>query len=293
MKNKNRQKLEEIFFANSSSEERLSYEKKKAEKKAEILKNLPPEVIQGPPGPAGPPGKGGSPDTAEKIVEKINSLPLEGKKIDFSHIGNFPWHIVKKLFPGGTNDGVGFMGYGAYSLNLKSITLGQITANQNNYTTGLGAWFRISSDAARDITGFDSGTDGRGYVLTNVGSFTITLKNQSASSQPTNRILTATGSDIALTANASAWVIYDVVSGRWRAVLTSVGGGSSNNFTYNEVVAGNTNTFTLAAAPLANTQCVYANGQRLTPTVDYTIAGAIITTVLSWSAGSILADYQT
>lgn len=61
---------------------------------------------------------------------------------------------------------------------------------------------------------------------------------------------------------------------------------------YNEVVAGATNTFTLANVPVLGTQRIYGNGQRLTPTVDYTIADDVITTISSWSAGQILADYN-
>lgn len=61
---------------------------------------------------------------------------------------------------------------------------------------------------------------------------------------------------------------------------------------YNEVVAGATNTFTLDNSPITGTVRVYGNGQRLTPTIDYTIADDVITTISSFSAGQILADYN-
>src|SRR3990167_119813 len=154
--------------------------------------------------------------TGEEIVEKINELELiEPKKIDFTHIRNFPWDEIKRM---GGNDG-GFTGYGAYDLNIKAITLGQITANQNDYETGLGGWFRISSDAARTITCFAGGTDGRGFVLTNVGRFNITLANQSASSAAAYRILTGTGNDIILAPDDDAWLIYDITTERWRVLM--------------------------------------------------------------------------
>lgn len=64
-------------------------------------------------------------------------------------------------------------------------------------------------------------------------------------------------------------------------------------FVDNEVVAGATNTFTLANTPILGSQHIYGNGQRLTPGgVDYTIAGAVVTTSNSFSAGQILADYR-
>lgn len=68
--------------------------------------------------------------------------------------------------------------------------------------------------------------------------------------------------------------------------------GSAGTAVLNEVVGGSSSTFTLAHTPVAGTQQIYANGQRLIPTVDYSISGAIITTVLTWSSGSILADYE-
>lgn len=75
-------------------------------------------------------------------------------------------------------------------------------------------------------------------------------------------------------------------------VTISVTGGGGNTFVYNEVVAGSGTSWTLANVPVSGMQAIYANGQRLTPTVDYTISGAIITTLTSWSSGTVLADYQ-
>ncbi len=75
------------------------------------------------------------------------------------------------------------------------------------------------------------------------------------------------------------------------ALLVSSSGGSTN-FVDNEVVSGSGTTFTLANTPVAGSEHVFANGQRLYPTTDYTIAGAVITTILTWSAGTILADYR-
>jgi hypothetical protein len=81
----------------------------------------------------------------------------------------------------------------------------------------------------------------------------------------------------------------DQITGR---VLVDVVGGGGNTFVYNEVVSGSGTSWTLANTPIVGMQAIYANGQRLTPTVDYTISGANITTVDSWSAGTVLADYQ-
>lgn len=75
-----------------------------------------------------------------------------------------------------------------------------------------------------------------------------------------------------------------------RLLTTSTGGG--NIFVYNEVVSGSGTSWTLANTPVLGFQAIYANGQRLIPTVDYSITGAAITTVDSWATGTVLADYQ-
>ena len=81
----------------------------------------------------------------------------------------------------------------------------------------------------------------------------------------------------------------DPITGRLLVDLIGGGGGTA---VYNEVVAGNTTTFTLAHTPTAGTVRVYGLGQRLVPTTDWTISGAIITTVSTWSTGQIVADYN-
>ncbi len=63
----------------------------------------------------------------------------------------------------------------------------------------------------------------------------------------------------------------------------------------NEVVAGSGTIFTLAHIPNPSTSLkLYGSGQRLTlgATNDYTISGLTITTINSYSAGQILADYN-
>jgi hypothetical protein len=61
-------------------------------------------------------------------------------------------------------------------------------------------------------------SDGTVRVLVNVGSFTITLAHQSASSTAANRFLVSFGADYLLAANAAAVAIYDDTTDRWRIV---------------------------------------------------------------------------
>lgn len=73
-------------------------------------------------------------------------------------------------------------------------------------------------------------------------------------------------------------------------VISATGTTSTN--VYNEVVSGSGTTWVLAHTPVDGSLQLYANGQRLTPGVDYSISGANITTTDSWAAGTILADYS-
>ncbi len=72
---------------------------------------------------------------------------------------------------------------------------------------------------------------------------------------------------------------------------TTVAVSASGTVVYDEVVAGNTNTFTLAHVPTAGTVRVHGQGQRLRPTTEWTIVGAVITTVDTYTTGQITADY--
>lgn len=73
------------------------------------------------------------------------------------------------------------------------------------------------------------------------------------------------------------------------------GGGSASGSTtavWSEAVSGSGTSWTLAHTPATGTLRLYANGQRLTVTVDYTLSGATITTLTSWVSGTVLADYS-
>ena len=96
------------------------------------------------------------------------------------------------------------------------VSPSQITSNQNDYSPGTGDIVRLSSDAARDITGITAGSAGQVRVLTNVGSFAITLKHQSASSTAANRFLVPWAGDCIISADSSVMIVYDSTTARWR-----------------------------------------------------------------------------
>lgn len=96
----------------------------------------------------------------------------------------------------------------------------EIKANQNNYDPeGLAdaAIVQLTSDAARTITGLSGGADGRVLMLSNIGSHTITLVNQSNSSSAANRF--SFGADIPIAPNRTAILIYDGTLSRWRSIV--------------------------------------------------------------------------
>jgi hypothetical protein len=96
----------------------------------------------------------------------------------------------------------------------------QITSNQGGWAGhGDATFHRLTSDAARTIFGIQPGTEDGGseIVLVNVGSYALTLANESGSaSSATYRILTGTGADLVLSVNDSAHLFYDGTSSRWR-----------------------------------------------------------------------------
>lgn len=106
-------------------------------------------------------------------------------------------------------------------MDAMAVTPTQIVADQNNYApSGHGSTgnLRISSDAARSITGLQGGVDAREIVLTNIGAFTITLPHDSASSTAANRFFCPGSASLLLRANGWVRLSYDGTSSRWRVM---------------------------------------------------------------------------
>lgn len=105
-----------------------------------------------------------------------------------------------------------------------SISPSALGSNTDNWApTGLdqAGVIRVSASSAVNLTGLTGGASGRTIALHNVGSNTITLKDETTSTEANRFALTA---DIALAADAVVVLQYDTTSQRWRAVG---GGGSS------------------------------------------------------------------
>jgi len=124
-------------------------------------------------------------------------------------------------YTGIVNDAIRGLNGGGFRLKLRSLTPTQITADQNNYSpTGLSysSRLRISSDAARNITGLVAGATDEVIAINNVGNFAITLKHESASSTAANRFWLPSLADHALSSGAGCLLCYDATLARWTVV---------------------------------------------------------------------------
>jgi hypothetical protein len=103
------------------------------------------------------------------------------------------------------------------TLRSVPLTPAQITANTNNYNPGVARYYRLSTDASRNITGLSvSQVDGQECEVWNVGSFDIVLKHQDANSTAANRFICTAAADITLAADEIALLRYDSTTSRWR-----------------------------------------------------------------------------
>ena len=99
------------------------------------------------------------------------------------------------------------------------ITPTALSGNTDNWNpTGMSGAnvIRASASAAYNLTGIAGGANGRIIILKNVGSYTITLVNESASSLAANRFTLL--NDIAMVPNKGAFLQYDNVTSRWREI---------------------------------------------------------------------------
>jgi hypothetical protein len=98
---------------------------------------------------------------------------------------------------------------------VNEVTPAQITANQNNYDPGLAEVLRLSTDAARTITGISGGVRGRYLRIFNIGSYPITLAYESGSSTAANRFKFSNGSLAVIPSNGNMLLYYDSTQARW------------------------------------------------------------------------------
>jgi len=109
------------------------------------------------------------------------------------------------------------------------ISPASIGANQNDYNpAGLSTAtiVRLTSSNSFSITGLQGGTAGRVILLVNIGSFNLSLANESASSTAANRFTFSVSSATDIQPNESIALIYDGTTSRWRMMTNAITTGS-------------------------------------------------------------------
>lgn len=147
------------------------------------------------------------------------------------------------------------------------LTVAQITADEDDYSpTGLATrnTVRLSSDAARNITGLAGGADGRLLLFHNAGSYPITFKDESASSTAANRFALADG-DLVVQPDGMVLLQYDLASTRWRYCGVTPQDTHITLKTEQATTSGTAIDFT-SIAPGANRITVMCNGVSLSGT---------------------------
>ncbi len=92
-----------------------------------------------------------------------------------------------------------------------------IVATANDYAPlghAQASVMRLTTDAARSMTGIVGGANGRVLCIINVGTFNLTLSNANALSIAANRF--DLDADFVLPGKSSVMLMYDGVSSRWR-----------------------------------------------------------------------------
>lgn len=113
------------------------------------------------------------------------------------------------------------------TIRFQGHTITTLSADQNDYSVegNASGFMRWSSTGTHTVTGLSlSQADGETHQIHNVGSGSIVLANESASSSAVNRFHNNTGADITIPADGIADLIYDGTTQRYRASLRSIAG---------------------------------------------------------------------
>ncbi len=115
---------------------------------------------------------------------------------------------------------LGPLGVAQNSNRVTTISPSQLIANQDDWNpTNLStaAEIRLSTDAARDLTGIVAQTARTRLTLLNVGGFNCVLKHD-VTSTAANRFFCPGSADFTLTPNKAVDIWYDSTSSRWRVI---------------------------------------------------------------------------
>lgn len=182
------------------------------------------------------------------------------------------------------------------------ITPSSISVQQDNYNpSGLSTCsvIRQAASADVDITGLTAVNDGGLIFFINISNtYTITLKDESASSTAANRFDLPDNADVAILPNSIQMLMYDATTSRWRATAGGGGGGSGDvvgaaSSTDNAIVRfdGTTgkliqNTSGATLSDNANLSLSYSGGANFSHYIYNTTSGGYTRLYLGYSAGN-------
>jgi hypothetical protein len=106
---------------------------------------------------------------------------------------------------------------GDFGVRAAAPTPTTFTGTQNDLALGRNTFVRLSGSSTPIVTGISANNqNGKVIILANVGGTAIQINNQSIGSISANRIITGTGADISLAADAALMLIYDATTAKWR-----------------------------------------------------------------------------
>jgi hypothetical protein len=106
------------------------------------------------------------------------------------------------------------------AFGLKRGTSNSSTGTLNDVSTANMSFLKFTNATGPTITGFGNGYDGKMLVCYFTAASTVADEN--ASSTAANRIVTASGNDVAVAAGTTLMFIYDGDSSRWRPIGVEV-----------------------------------------------------------------------
>ncbi len=163
------------------------------------------------------------------------------------------------------------------------------TGVQVDVNFGTGALVRLTGGSALTIDSVQGGANGRILTIINASGNAATIRDQSTATTSTsaNKIITGTGANITLPADASISLVYDSGNSRWR-VVGSVGSGAAflqgGNSFGTQAILGTDDANSLAFETNNTTRLVVDTSA----TTNFTFQQASVLKVASATAGTQL-----
>ena len=196
------------------------------------------------------------------LTSSGNAITSTGSLAKLDIVGSSNAAKGLQIVNAGTGDALNIVSTGSgLALNVsgaiatKKGTDYSTTGTQNNVNFGNTSLVRLTGVSAQTITGIAGGVDGKQLTIINAGSTPATISNESASSTVTNRVITGTGSDLTLGADATISLVYDSGASRWRVVGGTGSGGSTGSVLAEfgeQIITGTPSTSTSSYTDVAN-----------------------------------------